>query len=221
MRARAEADLAECQVIAAAYRAELDAVAHETSHNEPAFAPLAQAYLTLGSAEVSRLEGRSDPTIWSETAAGWQDLVMPHAEAYARFRQAEAVLHRNHSRRAAQDVLRHAHDLARDLGAAALLRDVEELAKRSRLEIGAEGTGEPVAVVDPAWRYGLTPREREVLELLAAGDTNRQIAERLFISEKTASVHVSNILRKLSASSRTEAAGLAYRLNLVVDRSGS
>ena len=60
-----------------------------------------------------------------------------------------------------------------------------------------------------------------MLELLAAGDTNRQIAERLFISEKTASVHVSNILRKLSASSRTEAAGLAYRLNIVVDRPGS
>lgn len=218
---RGEADLGECQAIAAAYRAELDVVAHETSHNEPAFAPLAQAYLTLGSAEVSRVEGRSDPTIWSETAAGWQALAMPHAEAYARFRQAEAVLHRNDSRRAAQEVLRNAHDLARDLGAAALLRDVEELAKRSRLEIGAEGTGEPVRVVDPAWRYGLTPREREVLELLTAGDTNRQIAERLFISEKTASVHVSNILRKLSASSRTEAAGLAYRLNIVVDRSGS
>lgn len=69
--------------------------------------------------------------------------------------------------------------------------------------------------VDPAARYGLTPREHEVLELLASGQTNRQIAERLFISEKTASVHVSNILRKLTASSRAEAAGLAYRLNLV------
>ena len=138
---RREPDLGECQAIAAADRAELDAVAHETSHNEPAFAPLAQAYLTLGSAEVSRVEGRSDPTIWSEAAAGWQALAMPHAEAYARFRQAEAVLHRNDSRRAAQEVLRNAHDLARDLGAAALLRDVEELAKRSRLEIGADGTG--------------------------------------------------------------------------------
>jgi adenylate cyclase len=73
----------------------------------------------------------------------------------------------------------------------------------------------PVPLVDPAARYGLTRRERKVLELLAAGQTNRQIAEKLLISEKTASVHVSNILRKLSASSRAEAAGLAFRLHLV------
>lgn len=73
----------------------------------------------------------------------------------------------------------------------------------------------PRPLVDPAARFGMTPREREVLELLAAGRTNRQIAEGLFISEKTASVHVSNILRKLSASTRAEAAGLAHRLKLV------
>ena len=142
---------------------------------------------------------------------------MPYAEAYARFRHAEAVLHSNGSRQVAHEALRGAHDLARNLGAAALLREVEELAKRSRLEMDAKNNEERVSVADPARRYGLTPREREVLELLAAGHTNRQIAERLFISEKTASVHVSNILRKLSATSRTEAAGLAFRLNLVVD----
>jgi DNA-binding NarL/FixJ family response regulator len=80
-----------------------------------------------------------------------------------------------------------------------------------------QGVSSAVSVVDPAQRYGLTPREPEVLELLAPGYTNRHIAEQLFISEKTVSVHVSNILRKLSATSRTEAAGLAHRLNLVVD----
>jgi len=214
---RAEADIGECRLIATAYRAELAAVAYETSHNQPAFAQLAEGYLTLASAEVSRLEGRSDPTTWSEAAAAWQALAMPYAETYARFRQAEAVLHSNGSRRTAHEALRSAHDLARDLGAAALRREVEELANRSRLEINGESTQESVAVVNPAQRFGLTPREREVLELLAAGHTNRQIAEQLFISEKTVSVHVSNILRKLSATSRTEAAGLAHRLNLVVD----
>ena len=61
----------------------------------------------------------------------------------------------------------------------------------------------------------LTAREDEVLELVAAGKTNRQIAEALFISEKTASVHVSNILRKLEVSTRGEAAATAYRLGLV------
>jgi DNA-binding NarL/FixJ family response regulator len=62
---------------------------------------------------------------------------------------------------------------------------------------------------------GLTPRERHVLELVAVGRSNRQIAEALHISEKTASVHVSNILRKLQVASRGEAAAAAYRRGLV------
>jgi DNA-binding NarL/FixJ family response regulator len=61
----------------------------------------------------------------------------------------------------------------------------------------------------------LTAREREVLELVAAGRSNRQIAETLYIAEKTANVHVSNILRKLGVSSRGEAAAAAYRRGLV------
>ena len=140
---------------------------------------------------------------------------MPYAEAYARFRQAEAVLHRHGARANALEAIRRARQLASDLGAAPLLREVEGLAKRSRLELDEESAQDAVSPVDPVVRYGLTPREREVLERLASGQTNRQIAEHLFISEKTASVHVSNILRKLSATSRTEAAGIAYRLHLV------
>ncbi|WTP46481.1 LuxR C-terminal-related transcriptional regulator [Streptomyces sp. NBC_00190] len=61
---------------------------------------------------------------------------------------------------------------------------------------------------------GLTSREREVLRLVAAGSTNRKIAEELFISPKTASVHVSNILAKLGVAGRGEAAALAHRLRL-------
>jgi DNA-binding NarL/FixJ family response regulator len=62
--------------------------------------------------------------------------------------------------------------------------------------------------------FGLTRREREVLALLVAGQTNRQIGETLYISENTAGVHVSNILGKLGAASRTEAAGIAAKLCL-------
>ncbi len=69
----------------------------------------------------------------------------------------------------------------------------------------------PDQPVDP---FGLTPRERDVLPLLVQGRTNKQIAEALFISENTAGVHVSNILGKMGASSRTEAAGIAARLGL-------
>jgi DNA-binding NarL/FixJ family response regulator len=71
-----------------------------------------------------------------------------------------------------------------------------------------------VPETDGADELGLTPREREVLALLADGRTNRQIAEELFISAKTASVHVSNILAKLGVANRGEAAAVAYRLHL-------
>jgi DNA-binding NarL/FixJ family response regulator len=70
--------------------------------------------------------------------------------------------------------------------------------------------------VDPLASYGLTSREREVLLLLAAGRSNPQIAQTLFISPKTASVHVSNILGKLGLSSRVEAAGLISRLGVQI-----
>lgn len=86
---------------------------------------------------------------------------------------------------------------------------------------GARAPGSPVPAaesakpVDPAEELGLTPRERDVLRLVAAGRSNRQIAEELFISPKTASVHVSNILAKLGVSSRGEAAAVAHRLRLV------
>jgi DNA-binding NarL/FixJ family response regulator len=62
--------------------------------------------------------------------------------------------------------------------------------------------------------FGLTPRERQVLELVARGATNREIGAELFMAEKTASVHVSRILAKLDVRSRTEAAGVAHRLRL-------
>jgi DNA-binding NarL/FixJ family response regulator len=62
---------------------------------------------------------------------------------------------------------------------------------------------------------GLTPREHEVLCLVAEGRTNREIGETLYMSEKTAGVHVSRILAKLDARSRVEAATLAERLGLL------
>ena len=71
------------------------------------------------------------------------------------------------------------------------------------------------ATSDEAPDLGLTPREQEVLALVAYGRTNRQIADELFISENTAGVHVSNILGKLDVKGRGEAAALAYRLGLV------
>ena len=78
-----------------------------------------------------------------------------------------------------------------------------------RIEVGG-----PAPEPEPAAPFGLTPREHEVLLLVAEGHTNREIGERLFMSEKTASVHVSRILAKLDVSGRVEAAAVAHRLGL-------
>jgi DNA-binding NarL/FixJ family response regulator len=90
---------------------------------------------------------------------------------------------------------------------------VRALARRARLRIDADAPeAEPAGTGIDA--LGLTQREREVLQLLADGRSNPQIAEALFISRKTASVHVSNILGKLGVASRGEAAAVAHRLGL-------
>jgi DNA-binding NarL/FixJ family response regulator len=108
-----------------------------------------------------------------------------------------------------------AHRGAVSLGARPLVAEVEALAARARLGVD-DDADEPdraaVATPSAADPFGLTRRERDVLPLMVQGRTNRQIADLLFISESTAGVHVSNILGKLGAATRTEAAGIAARL---------
>ncbi len=77
---------------------------------------------------------------------------------------------------------------------------------------GEHAAGEPA---DELARFGLTDREREVLLLLADGRSNPEIAQALFISPKTASVHVSNILAKLGVGGRVEAAAVVHRLGVI------
>jgi DNA-binding NarL/FixJ family response regulator len=111
----------------------------------------------------------------------------------------------------AGDQLRLAHAAAVALGAEPLRDAVSSLARRAKVTgIDDAATGGGRVALSP-----LTPREQEVLALLAEGYTNRQLGTALFISEKTASVHVSNILGKLDASSRGEAVAIARRRNLV------
>ena len=108
--------------------------------------------------------------------------------------------------------LRRAHAIASELGAVPLLAEIDAVSSRTRISIEA-----PTRVVldeSSAERLGLTPREAEVLALVAAGRTNRQIGEELYVSDKTASVHVSNILRKLGVNSRVDAAAVAQRLGI-------
>jgi DNA-binding NarL/FixJ family response regulator len=108
------------------------------------------------------------------------------------------------------------HAVAVRLGAAPLRRELELLAQRGRVRL--EAPGEPAAAEPEApsvaTSLGLTRRETEVLALVAAGRTNRQIGQELFIAPKTASVHVSRILAKLGVAGRGEAAAVAHRLGL-------
>ncbi|MFE2695339.1 response regulator transcription factor, partial [Streptomyces mirabilis] len=101
---------------------------------------------------------------------------------------------------------RAARDTAVRLGAVPLREELDTLIRRGRLADSPSAADRVPA---------LTARESDVLRLLARGRTNRQIGEELFITGKTASVHVSNILAKLGASGRTEAVAIAYREGLV------
>jgi DNA-binding CsgD family transcriptional regulator len=163
-------------------------------------------------AELSRLTG-PDPEPWRAAAAAWEARPAPYRVAYCRWREAEALLAAGASRSAAAEPLRAAAATARELGARALLRELEILAARARIDLAQPP---PAAEPEPD-PHGLTPREREILPYLAAGRTNRQIAEALFISPRTAGAHVSRILAKLGASTRGEAAAAGRLAGLVDD----
>ena len=190
----------------------------------------------LCAAEASRASGGGDPSGWERAALAHERLGLAYPAAYARFRQAEALLEgaAAHTPRAVREAryaaaapLRVALGAARDLGARPLAAAAEQLARRARLD--TELPGDRAAAVDvmPTREQGddraaafierrhLTPREVEVLALVGSGWSNGEIASALYISRKTASVHVSNILGKLGVVDRVEAGALAQRAGLV------
>src|SRR6266567_600938 len=180
--------------------------------------PRTEAQAVLCEAELARLGGHSDPDLWAAAAKAWQRLGEPYPTAYARWREAEALLLGGLVREQVEPSLRAAHATASELGAASLRAEIEALARRGRLNLGTDAATTPPPAPEPPSpldRLGLTAREQEVLALVAIGRTNRQIAETLFISPKTATVHVSNILGKLGVRSRVEAATIAHRLGIV------
>ena len=170
--------------------------------------PEGRAWLLRAEAEHTRLEGHSDADLWrrchDEFSYGHR-----YEQARSRWRLAEALVGADQRDSAAAEAAA-AHAAAVALGAVPLKDAIESLVRRARLDAGISVPGSP----DGA---GLTAREREVLALLAEGLTNRQIGQKLFIAEKTASVHVSNILAKLAASGRTEAVTVAHRRGLLGD----
>jgi DNA-binding CsgD family transcriptional regulator/tetratricopeptide (TPR) repeat protein len=190
----------------------LIALARRDAEEASAVTPNAGGWLALAEAEYERARGVIRPESWSQAAAAWERLERPPLAAYCRWRQAEALVAAGASRTEAGAPLREAHEVAARIGANPLLRELELLAQRARLEFGAPDSASPDRRRGLEKTLGLTPREAEVLGLVARGYTNREIATELVISVKTASVHVSHILRKLDAPNRLEAAAIAHRL---------
>ncbi|MFD8225707.1 AAA family ATPase [Streptomyces massasporeus] len=178
-------------------------------------APVWLAHEQWVRAELHRAEGLSTPDTWSEVVTAFEPLGRPYDLARVRYRLAESLLTGagEDERERAAELLRLAHTVARHLGARPLADAAGALGRRARLPL-TPATQPGPAPADPAEALGLTSRERDVLRLVAAGHTNRRIAQELFISPKTASVHVSNILGKLGVSGRGEAAAVAHRMGL-------
>jgi DNA-binding CsgD family transcriptional regulator/tetratricopeptide (TPR) repeat protein len=197
--------------------------------------PVERAQYLAGAAQEARGRGRNDAGKWSAAAAAWEALERPHLAACARAREAEALVEAG-DRAGAAAVAVAAYATASRLGAGWLCGELEGLAARGRLDLDAReadrsgdsapdapngrarngrarnGRGGALAPVETP--FGLTPRELQVLSMIAAGATNRQIGASLYMAEKTASVHVSRILGKLGVSSRTQAAAIAHRQHL-------
>ncbi|MGC5052330.1 helix-turn-helix transcriptional regulator [Micromonospora sp. DT48] len=169
-------------------------------------------YLALCAAEVSRLDG-ADPELWARAAAEWDHRNHPYPAAYARLRQAEALLASRRKAATAGKLLREAYQMAQSLGAVPLTDEIRTLAGRARVTLEERGV---IGAPEPDGAGGeelatLTAREREVLAAVAEGLTNKEIGQRLFISERTIGVHVSHIFDKLQVRTRVQASAIFLR----------
>jgi DNA-binding CsgD family transcriptional regulator len=173
------------------------------------------AWLARLEAEVLRLRHateRDAPPSAAELVDAWRASEAAferygHVFELARSRaRLAAALHLAGDDTAARSTAAQARQVAERLGAVPLLAELDALfptGSQRGTPAGGSGGSE------------LTPREAEVLALLASGLTNGQIGKRLYISTKTVSVHVSNLLAKLGASGRTEAAAIARERGLL------
>jgi DNA-binding CsgD family transcriptional regulator len=213
-RARHEAaGVAEARAVADPFVARADFLTERAA--TMGIAPRTRGELASIAAERRRLEGVHDVGAWRAAVQAWREVGEPYPEARARARLAEALLATQAPKPEIEDELRAAAAIADALRAAPLRDEVTRIARWARVDLGSAAPDLAADATDgqPA-PFALTRREREVLALVADGRTNRQIAETLFISTKTASVHVSNILSKLGVTNRSEAAAVAHRLGI-------
>ena len=182
--------------------------------------PVVLATRAACAGERSRIGGAGDAALWADARRRWEACEDRYHAAYARWREAEALLASGGDRTDVEALVGDAHAVADELGAQPLRDELEALARRARIELPHGGPPDPApnAVLE---RLELTPREIDVLGLLAGGLTNREIGAELFISDKTASVHVSRILTKLSVPNRAAAAAAAHHLGLTPAQTAS
>jgi len=190
------------------YCAEL---ARRGTHTVPAVRAVIEAFDLMCAAETARAERNTDPAVWERVAELWEAHDQPYPAAYARMRHAEALLSRQPRGGAATDVLRRAERAARRLGARPLLDDIVDLATRARVSLATPESSIPEPRSRKSPLDQLTARELEVLGELAKGLTNREIGNRLYISEKTVGVHVTRIFHKIGVHSRVQASAVLQR----------
>ncbi|MEV6301504.1 AAA family ATPase [Actinoplanes sp. NPDC051861] len=179
----------------------------EGVNNAGAARAVVEGYLDLCAAELSRIEDRQDPAPWDRAARIWDRHQQPYPAAYARLRHAEASLQRKVRRAAAISGLRQAYATATAMGAKPFANEIRGVAQRYRVPLADDIPTVPMAapeqIVDEL--SVLTGREREVLAAVAEGLTNREIGEKLFISERTVGVHLGHIFDKLQVRTRVQA----------------
>ena len=213
------ARVAEAEAIGSAHLEALRALLTDMPNPDSPVFNEARSNQALGEAEATRLFDAPAPMLWATAGDMFRRSGRRFELAWCRYREAEAILAASGSRADAADALGEARAICAQIGAAPLGERVAGMARAARIELpdaaepDAEGTtaagrAPTGSGSDP---FGLTTREREVLELLVEGYPNRRIAETLFISESTASVHVSNIIGKLGVTNRVEAAAAALR----------
>ena len=173
----------------------------------------AEPVIATADAEGARLHARDDASAWMASADGLASAARGRElEGYARWRAAGCLLETRgaDARAAARSQLVRALEIAIALRAAPLRSDIERVAVRAHLSL-TDGAARPLT----KHAFDLTRRELEVLELVAAGQSNREIGEALFITEKTAGAHVSRVLAKLRVARRTEAVAVAREHGLI------
>lgn len=167
-------------------------------------------------AECARTSGMDDDGLWAAAAEQWRQLSRPQPYAYCLLRAASGGITANRPRAVLVKILAEVQAIAHELRAAPMQTEIRSLANRAGVRLSAPSDAPRLVIPEQGSEnlYGLTAREREVLQLVTAGKTNSQLAHELFISIHTANVHVSRILAKLGVSNRTEAANLAFSVGL-------